>query len=173
MKELKKREHIRIPNYDYSENGYYFVTICSNARENIFGEYRIPVGAGLVSDRNNDNYGDKYFELSTVGGTIESQWLDIPHQYDNVELDEYIIMPNHIHGIIVINKTKKRADSPLRQGFVAPGIGPPLPCPPLFVHLNRDRRWTISNTLNAITWILAAKYGNARFTIISFVTNVH
>ncbi|MBN2418545.1 MAG: hypothetical protein JXL81_04120 [Deltaproteobacteria bacterium] len=106
-----KRKQIRIPNYDYSENGYYFVTICSNARKNMFGEYRIPVGAGLVSARNNDNFGDNCFELSTIGAIIESKWLDIPHQYDNVELDEYVIMPNHIHGIIVINKTKKRADT--------------------------------------------------------------
>jgi putative transposase len=111
MPELKKRKQIRLPNYDYSENGFYFVTVCSNARESIFGEYKIPVGAGLASARNNDTISESDLELSPVGTIIESQWLNIPNQYDNVELDEYVIMPNHIHGIIVINHTKKRADA--------------------------------------------------------------
>lgn len=50
------------------------------------------------------------FELTPVGRIIEKQWLDIPNFYGDVELDEYVIMPNHIHGIIVINR-KKREDT--------------------------------------------------------------
>ena len=57
-----------------------------------------------MSARNNN------FELSPVGKIIEQQWQDIPNLYDDVELDEYVIMPNHIHGIIII-KREQRADT--------------------------------------------------------------
>ena len=53
---------------------------------------------------------NRSFELSPAGRIIEEQWQYIPNLYDDVELDEYVIMPNHIHGIIVINR-KKRADT--------------------------------------------------------------
>ncbi|MFH1441333.1 MAG: transposase [Candidatus Omnitrophota bacterium] len=90
------RKQIRLKNYDYSLNGYYFVTVCSRNRENIFGEYKNLVGAGLVSARNN-------IKLSIIGKIIDNQWNNIPKRYENVEFDQYIIMPNHIHGILVIN----------------------------------------------------------------------
>ncbi len=91
-----KRKTTRLKNYDYSSNGWYFVTICSYNRLNIFGGYKNIVGAGLVSARNNIN-------LSTIGNIIDNQWNDIPNQYKNVALDQYIIMPNHIHCILIIN----------------------------------------------------------------------
>ncbi|MBU1894797.1 MAG: hypothetical protein KJ983_03145 [Candidatus Omnitrophica bacterium] len=53
MKKLLTRKQIRVKNYDYSLNGYYFVTICSKNRENTFGEYKNGVGEGLASSRNN------------------------------------------------------------------------------------------------------------------------
>ncbi len=49
-----------------------------------------------MSARNNIN-------LSTIGKIIDNQWNDIPNQYENVELDQYIIMPNHIYDIMIIN----------------------------------------------------------------------
>jgi putative transposase len=104
MNNLRTRKPIRLQNYDYSENGYYFVSIFSGNRQNIFTENKSPVGAGLVSARN------RSFELSPAGRIIEEQWQYIPNLYDDVELDEYVIMPNHIHGIIVIQQ-KKRADT--------------------------------------------------------------
>jgi REP element-mobilizing transposase RayT len=100
MPELKTRKQIRLMNHDYSANGYYFVTVCSKNRENSFGN---SVGALLACARNNNTVTDNHFELSTCGKIIERQWLDLPNQYDNVELDEYVIMPNHIHGILILN----------------------------------------------------------------------
>ena len=96
MQVLKQRKPTRLKNYDYALKGYYFITICSKNRESIFGKYKNIVGAGLVSAR------DK-IELSIIGKIIDKQWNDLPNQYDNIALDQYVIMPNHLHGIVIIN----------------------------------------------------------------------
>ena len=67
---------------------------------NIFGEYKKYVGEGLASSRNN-------IQLSIIGKIIDNQWENIKNQYDNIELDQYIIMPNHLHGILIINKREE------------------------------------------------------------------
>ncbi|MFH2137254.1 MAG: transposase [Candidatus Omnitrophota bacterium] len=97
MQNLKTRKLNRLKDYDYSLEGYYFVTICSRNREIIFGEYTNNVGTALAAVRNN-------IKLTKLGQIIDSQWNDLPNQYKNIELDQYIIMPNHLHGILIINK---------------------------------------------------------------------
>ena len=57
------------------------------------------VGTGLAPVRYDNN-----IKLSTLGQIIDKQWNNIPNLYDDIELDEYVIMPNHIHGILIINK---------------------------------------------------------------------
>ena len=104
MPELRTRKQIRLPNYDYSGNGYYFVTICSRNREHVFRN----VGAVLAPARypSSDTLASAQSpvsELSTCGQIIERQWLDLPNQFDHLELDEYVIMPNHVHGILILN----------------------------------------------------------------------
>jgi REP element-mobilizing transposase RayT len=101
---MNTRKQLRLSDYDYSENGWYFITVCSRDRDDLFGGYTNIVGAGLASARN------PQIQLSPIGAIIERRWKDIPNQYEGVELDEYVVMPNHIHGIIVINQ-KKRADA--------------------------------------------------------------
>ena len=101
MPELSIRKNNRLKNYDYSDNGWYFVTICSKNRKNIFGEYKNLVGAGLASARNN-------IKLSKIGQIINNQWNNIKNNHENVDLDQCIIMPNYIHGILIVNK---RADA--------------------------------------------------------------
>ena len=89
MAKLLTRKNNRLKNYNYSDNGYYFVAVCSKDRENIFGEYKNVVGAGLapvrynvpVRDNNTNNV-----KLSKLGQIINHQWNNIPKQYDNVEL---------------------------------------------------------------------------------------
>jgi putative transposase len=78
-----ERKSIRIKGRDYSSNDYYFVTICTNDREDFFGE----VKNGIMG-------------LSDIGCIAAALWHEIPEHFDNVELDEKIIMPNHIHGIL-------------------------------------------------------------------------
>lgn len=80
------RKKLRLKNFDYSQNGYYFVTICTKNRENFFGE---------IID-------GKMF-LNEIWKNVEQNWKNIILHYQNVEIDEFIIMPNHIHWIIIIN----------------------------------------------------------------------
>ncbi len=122
MQKYKTREQIRLKEYDYSENGYYFITICSKDKENIFIENS--VGAGLVSALNQKNQktiipgntspSQNNNGLTIIGQIIDQQWNDIPNQYDQVRLDQYIIMSNHIHGILIIRNDigfSKRAET--------------------------------------------------------------
>lgn len=77
---------MRLKNYNYSKTGYYFVTICANNRKYIFGDIE-----------------DDKMILNLYGKIIKNTWLEIPKHLRNVELDAYVVMPNHIHGIIIIN----------------------------------------------------------------------
>lgn len=111
MSKIPNRKPNRLSNYDYSNEGVYFVTICSKNRGNIFSRinnYAVPEPKTYCRDRaspcppvvrNNIK-----IELTDIGRIIERQWFDISKQYDNVDTYEFVIMPNHIHGIVVINK---------------------------------------------------------------------
>ncbi len=83
--EIHHRESIRLKDYNYSENGAYFVTVCTQNRENLFGEI---VEGKMI--------------LSQAGKIVLNCWQEIPQHFQNVELDEFCIMPNHFHGIIFI-----------------------------------------------------------------------
>jgi putative transposase len=81
------RRSIRLKGYDYSQEGVYFVTICSAN------------GKCLFSDINNG-----HIDLNHFGEIVYRCWLDIPIHYPNVQLDEFVVMPNHIHGIVIIDR---------------------------------------------------------------------
>lgn len=85
------RHSIRLKDYDYTTPWWYFVTICTHQHSEIFGE--------VIKDQ---------VVLSTIGEIAEKCWEEIPQHFINVELDYFIIMPNHLHGIIIINETKDR-----------------------------------------------------------------
>ena len=78
-------EPARLKNWDYSSAGIYFITICTKYMEHMFGS----VNNGRMI-------------LSEIGNIVDKYWQDIPNHFSSVKLDEYIIMPNHIHGIIII-----------------------------------------------------------------------
>lgn len=82
---LPKRKNIRIPEYDYSQNGYYFITICTENRRKI------------LSDIN-----DGKIVLYEYGKIIEQEILKTKEIRKNVAINNYIIMPNHVHMIIEI-----------------------------------------------------------------------
>jgi len=83
--DIHHRRSIRLQCYDYSQAGALFITICTNNRENLFGD----IVAGAM-------------HLNDGGQTVERCWVDIPAHFPSVELDEFVIMPNHVHGIIVL-----------------------------------------------------------------------
>jgi putative transposase len=80
------RKTIRLKEYDYSQSGEYFITICTHEKEDILGE--------IVADE---------MKLSQEGIIAQQCWKEIPSHFENVELAEYVVMPNHIHGIIILN----------------------------------------------------------------------
>ena len=90
--ERHHRRSIRLRNYDYSSAGAYFVTILIKDRECLLGE--------VV---------DGEMRLSEMGEVVRAIWESLPERYPGVELDESVIMPNHMHGIIVITPEAERA----------------------------------------------------------------
>ena len=83
--DIHRRRSIRLQGYDYSQAGAYFITICTQNRECMFGE--------IV---------DGKMALNHAGNMIQTVWDEIPFHYAGIEIDEFIVMPNHIHGIITI-----------------------------------------------------------------------
>jgi len=96
QKELPIRKSIRLKDYDYSKPGYYFITICVEGRYEILGT--IDVGQGLCSCR-----------LSEAGDIAYTELYKLETRYKNMVIDKYVIMPNHIHAII---KIERREQSP-------------------------------------------------------------
>lgn len=82
---IHNRKRNRLAGYDYTTPGYYFVTICTKGMLEYFGR----VQNGKI-------------ELNDAGQIVQECWLDLPNHYINCKLQAFVIMPNHIHGIIEI-----------------------------------------------------------------------
>jgi len=116
------RRSIRLKDYDYSQQGVYFVTICAHLRECLFGD--VVNGAMVLND---------------YGRIVEQEWLQTGMTRPYIELDAFVVMPNHFHGIVCITDDSGggswRAKPLPRSGANMPN---PLPdhCQPLSVHSN-------------------------------------
>src|SRR3989344_4305517 len=84
-RDIHHRQSIRFPTFDYSSSGAYFVTMCAYLRVCLSGEIE-----------------EGEMRLNEVGRIIQSVWDELPLKYPNIETDEFVIMPNHVHGIIWI-----------------------------------------------------------------------
>lgn len=93
---LPNRKSIRLKGYDYSSQGAYFITICTQNRDELFGN----VGVDQCVDPKTIN---TRMQLNDVGKMVNDWWLKIPDKFPGIELGEFQIMPNHIHGIIIVN----------------------------------------------------------------------
>ncbi|MEI6532872.1 MAG: transposase [Candidatus Roizmanbacteria bacterium] len=88
MNKFQNTYHIgspRLKGYNYAENGSYYITICTKNRESVFGE--------II---------DGSIQLSEIGNIASIVWQQIPEQFPFATLGEFVIMPNHVHGIITI-----------------------------------------------------------------------
>jgi len=81
----KNRKLNRLKGYNYAQDGWYFVTVCTKDRKHFFGK--------IINGE---------MRLSKIGKMAEKFWQEIPAHFPDVKSDEFIIMPNHIHGIIII-----------------------------------------------------------------------
>ena len=93
MKELPKRKNIRLQGYDYSSEGCYFITICTEHRKNLLSTI---VGG-------DDLGAPKEIILKPYGKIVEKYVISIEKAYDSVKVENYIIMPNHIHLLLLID----------------------------------------------------------------------
>lgn len=84
----------RMPGWDYGSSGLYFITICVKDRVRYFGDM-------------DETQGISSIQISEMGSVAHDNWLQIPQFHPYVELDEFVIMPDHIHGILFINKPDK------------------------------------------------------------------
>jgi len=85
---IHHRRSTRLKSWDYSWSGWYYVTICAYGKECLFGE--------IVGDE---------MRLNSIGRIVEEEWLRTPEVRKEVELDMYVVMPNHLHGIIMIGES--------------------------------------------------------------------
>ena len=113
--ECPKRKQNRIPEYDYSAPGAYFVTICTQERRCILSDVHT-VGDGVLDV--------PQVYLSKYGKTVEQTLREIERQYDYLSIEKYVIMPNHVHLLIhVENDGTSRTPSPTNAvipAFVSP-----------------------------------------------------
>ncbi|NQT49923.1 hypothetical protein HQ571_04475 [Candidatus Kuenenbacteria bacterium] len=99
--DIHNRQSIRLPGFDYAQSGFYFVTICAKERgHHDFGK--------IV---------DGEMRLSEIGNVTNKCWLEIPKHYPNAQLWEYVVMPNHVHGIIRICSDNKQDPNVRVQDF--------------------------------------------------------
>jgi putative transposase len=89
------RRSIRLPEYDYSQPGAYFITIVTCQRDCLFGT--------VVNGE---------MQYSPMGQIAAEHWLLIPEHFPQVELGTYVVMPNHVHGVIIIRENGMAANSP-------------------------------------------------------------
>ncbi len=110
MKKFQNKYRIpsaRLQNWDYGENGAYFITICTKNMVHYFGDVETRLIAS-VQDANDDANDDAKCEmqLNELGEIAYRNWENIPNQFPYIELGSFQIMPNHMHGILIINKMK-------------------------------------------------------------------
>ena len=146
------RRSIRLKGYDYTQSGYYFITICIERKRCLFGDIvdkqspvhlaqRECVASALLRSRvsfgNLDAFAsadddlsrkalqtkvpadDRWLNLNRFGAIAFACWQAIPEHFSKIELDEFVIMPNHVHGILIINNNGSLADRGLADRGLA------------------------------------------------------
>ena len=117
---MNKRKNIRLPEYNYAQNGGYFVTMCVKDMKCILGKIK-PVGA--INNGQEKCISPKIvgagfhprpqIELSHIGKIVDKTIKYINENYTNVQIDKYVIMPNHIHMIIILGGPGGHGNPPL------------------------------------------------------------
>ena len=97
--------------WDYGSNAAYFVTICTQNRIHFFGKIE-----------------NQTMVLSEIGRSAETCWFEIPNHFPFVQLGSFVVMPNHIHGIIIIDKPNPK---PVKTGISVIPVIPVIPVMPV------------------------------------------
>jgi REP element-mobilizing transposase RayT len=104
VKELPQRKQTRLKGYDYSRDGAYFLTLCVKDHAELLGniEFVPPIVGGGVLDAPPSDPDAPYCKLTTYGDFVAKRISDMGRHYENIEIPHYVIMPNHVHMIILI-----------------------------------------------------------------------
>jgi REP element-mobilizing transposase RayT len=89
------RRSVRLQGYDYTQPGAYFVTVCTQDRASLFGEIL-----------------EEQIRLNEAGGMVQRMWAGLPDHFPFLKLGEYVIMPNHLHAILVLTDLGDHEDRP-------------------------------------------------------------
>ena len=101
MSNKYRKDSIRLQHWDYGNNALYFITICTQNREYFFGDCA-----------------DEEMHLNAIGELAYKYWNEIPKHFPFVTLGEFVVMPNHTHGILIIDKTDDSNDNNVETQFV-------------------------------------------------------
>jgi len=154
--DIHNRRSIRLKGFDYTQAGWYFITICTKDRIELFSHIE-----------------DGKIILNKLGEIASSEWLKTEELRSNVELDEYVIMPNHIHGIVHIvdgdcKGTMHRTPTIPKQ-IEKFGKSVPNSIPTIIRHINQ-----LYQEISIITVRLPGyQFGSETITSTSFVTNLN
>jgi len=144
MDETPHRKNMRLQGYDYSQNGAYFITICVDGKQKILGRVVGDAAHGVLD-----------MQLSDVGEMVKRYIQNIP-QHNGVILDNFVIMPNHIHLLIRIegmSKATKNAGVPR----AAENDGTPRAASPTTAAMTAS----IPRVINALKGLTSKKYGKS------------
>jgi putative transposase len=123
--EKRRRRSIRLKGYDYGKAGAYFVTLCTQDRACLFG-----------------NVADDTMRLNDAGRIIEQWWFELNRKLPTAEIDEFVVMPNHFHGIVVIPVGADRPVGPGSEGARTAHKGAHT-CAPYPIHVLPIRAHTL------------------------------
>jgi REP element-mobilizing transposase RayT len=121
---------MRLADFDYAEHGAYFVTMCTQNRLPLFGAIS---GDGMLAN--------------AAGNMIERWWTELPRKFARVESDEFVVMPNHVHGLLFINGADVGFNEPKFKTGEGGHTGPPLQVSD--APLPRVMQWFKTMTTNA------------------------
>ncbi|MFA6457300.1 MAG: hypothetical protein WCW40_10805 [Bacteroidota bacterium] len=99
----------RLNGWDYGSSGIYFVTICTKHKQQCFGEIQ-----NNVETQNIASLHCAFLRETEIGNIAHQHWLEIPNHFPFEELDAFVIMPNHVHGILVIDRPEYNDWTPNR-----------------------------------------------------------
>lgn len=126
--ELNKRKSLRLKNYNYNSNGCYFITICTKNKQYLLGKY----DAGAIHESPAYKLSEKHTKnrgiiLNSYGRIVENVIKSITEKYNEIEIENYIVMPNHIHLLISINNDidsgRAIRESPPQHSLLSKSIG--------------------------------------------------
>jgi REP element-mobilizing transposase RayT len=121
---------MRLAGFDYAEHGAYFVTICT--------EHRLPLFGSIADDLT---------RLNAAGEMVERWWGELPNKFPRVEIDAFVVMPNHVHGLLFINGGDVVLNEPEAPHEEGGHTGPPLQVSD--APLPRVMQWFKTMTTNA------------------------